>query len=119
MLWVEMEKPMETPALAPTALPDPAAMAANAADAARFLRALGNDHRLMILCTLAEGEHSVGALGRRIPLSQSALSQHLAVLRREGLVATRREAQTIFYRLADERARRLIPILYELFCGRG
>lgn len=95
----------------------PEIMARSAAEAARFLRVLGNDHRLMVLCTLAEGEHSVAGLLARIPLSQSALSQHLAVLRREGLVRTRREAQTIHYRLADERARRLIPVLYELFCG--
>lgn len=94
----------------------PELMAESAAEAARFLRVLGNDHRLMVLCTLAEGEHSVAGLLARIPLSQSALSQHLAVLRREGLVRTRREAQTIHYRLADERARRLIPVLYELFC---
>lgn len=96
--------------------PDPEIMAHSAAEAARFLRTLGNDHRLMVLCTLVEGEHSVGELQTRIPLSQSALSQHLGVLRREGLVATRREAQTIHYRLADERARRLIPLLYEVFC---
>lgn len=97
--------------------PDPEVMARSAADAARFLRAIGNDNRLMVLCTLAEGEHSVSELHERIPLSQSALSQHLAVLRREGLVDTRREAQVIHYSLADERARRLIPVLYELFCG--
>lgn len=99
--------------------PDPEVMARSAAEATRFLRTLGNDHRLMVLCTLVEGEHSVGELQTRIPLSQSALSQHLGVLRREGLVDTRREAQTIYYRLADKRARRLIPVLYELFCEGG
>ena len=108
---------MNAPAAADTARPDPDVMARSAAEAARFLRALGNDHRLMVLCTLVEGEHSVSALQARIPLSQSALSQHLGVLRREGLVDTRREAQTIHYRLADKRARRLIPLVYELFCG--
>lgn len=102
---------------AATATPNPEVMARSAVDAARFLRALANDHRLLVLCSLAEGEHSVGALGERIPLSQSALSQHLAVLRREGLVATRREGPVIHYRLADERTRRLIPVLYDLFCG--
>lgn len=102
-----------------TAPPDAERMARSAADAARFLRALGNDHRLMVLCTLAEGEHSVGELHARIPLSQSALSQHLAILRREGLVDTRREAQSIHYRLNDARTRRLIPVLYELFCETG
>lgn len=98
------------------ARPHPGVMARNASEAARFLRTLGNDHRLMVLCTLVEGEHSVGELQARIPLSQSALSQHLGVLRKEGLVETRREAQSIHYRLADDRARRLIPMLYELFC---
>jgi len=92
-------------------------MAQNAAEAARLLRVLGNDHRLQVLCALAEGEHAVGELLARVPLSQSALSQHLAVLRREGLVETRRQAQVIHYRLADERTRRLIPVLYDLFCG--
>jgi len=96
--------------------PDPALMAHSATEAVRFLRTLGNDHRLVVLCVLVEGEHSVGALQARIPLSQSALSQHLGVLRNEGLVETRREAQSIHYRLADERARRLIALLYELFC---
>jgi DNA-binding transcriptional ArsR family regulator len=94
----------------------PQQMARNAGEAARFLRALANESRLMVLCTLAEGESSVSGLLERVPLSQSALSQHLAVLRREGLVATRREAQTIHYRLADARVQRLIPVLYDLFC---
>jgi DNA-binding transcriptional ArsR family regulator len=92
-------------------------MARNADEAARFLRTLGNESRLMVLCTLAEGERSVSSLLERVPLSQSALSQHLAVLRREGLVATRREAQTIHYRLADTRVRQLMPVLYDLFCN--
>lgn len=95
----------------------PTEMARNASDAARFLRALANENRLMVLCTLAEGESSVSNLLERVPLSQSALSQHLAVLRREGLVATRREAQTIHYRLADTRVQQFIPVLYDLFCG--
>ena len=98
-------------------LPDPDAMAEHAADAARFLRAIANDNRLMVLCRLVEGEQSVGQLQERIPLSQSALSQHLAVLRREGLVATRRESQNIYYTLSDPRARQLLPSLYEIFCG--
>lgn len=105
------------PSTAPDkARPGPEIMTRSASEAARFLRTLGNDHRLRVLCTLVEGEHSVGELQARIPLSQSALSQHLGVLRKEGLVETRREAQNIHYRLADERARRLIPVLYELFC---
>lgn len=98
------------------AVPDPGRMAGNAAEAARFLRALAHEGRLMVLCGLAQGERPVAELQRLVPLSQSALSQHLAVLRREGLVATRREAQHIHYRLADERVRRVVPLLYELFC---
>ncbi len=70
-------------------------MARNAGEAARFLRALANESRLMVLCTLAEGECSVSGLLERVPLSQSALSQHLGVLRREGLVDTRREADPL------------------------
>jgi len=93
-------------------------MTHSASDAARFLRALANDSRLLVLCTLANGECSVGELQAWVPLSQSALSQHLAVLRREGLVATRREAQSIYYRLSDDRARALVPVLYDLFCER-
>lgn len=91
-------------------------MARNAGEAARFLRALANESRLMVLCTLAEGECSVSGLLERVPLSQSALSQHLGVLRRESLVDTQREAQTIHYRLADARVRQLMPVLYEVFC---
>lgn len=91
-------------------------MAHNAGEAARFLRALANESRLMVLCTLAEGECSVSGLLERVPLSQSALSQHLGVLRREGLVDTRREAQTIHYRLEDTRVQQLVPVLCELFC---
>jgi ArsR family transcriptional regulator len=71
----------------------------------------------MILCELKAGERSVSSLVEVVPLAQSALSQHLAKLREEGLVATRREAQTIYYRLADERVGRLIDTLAELFCA--
>ncbi|MDZ7749373.1 MAG: metalloregulator ArsR/SmtB family transcription factor [Halofilum sp. (in: g-proteobacteria)] len=95
---------------------DPDRMARSAGDAARFLRAIGNDNRLMVLCRLVEGELTVGELQARVPLSQSALSQHLAVLRREGLVSTRRSAQNVYYTLADDRARRVLPLLYDMFC---
>lgn len=88
----------------------------NAARAAALLRLLGNEKRLMILCQLADGELSVGDIQRRITLSQSALSQHLALLREDGVVATRREGQTIFYRIADGNALKLIETLAELFC---
>lgn len=89
-------------------------IAENADEAERFLRALANRNRLMVLCSLMPGELSVSVLHERVPLSQSALSQHLAVLRNQGLVATRREAQTIHYRVADSRVRRLMPLLCEL-----
>jgi ArsR family transcriptional regulator, virulence genes transcriptional regulator len=82
-----------------------------------LLKALANSHRLMILCELKDGERSVTALETVVPLTQSALSQHLAKLREGGFVATRREAQTIYYSLADYRVERLIEVLHDLFCG--
>lgn len=93
-------------------------MARHAESAATLLKALANQNRLMLLCTLTEGELSVGALNERIPLSQSALSQHLAVLRADGLVETRREAQTIYYRLVSGAALDVIRVLHDHFCGR-
>lgn len=87
-----------------------------AADAAALMRALSNESRLLILCTLAGREMSVSELNEQIPLSQSALSQQLAVLRREGLVETRREAQTIYYSLAPTDALRVISLLREIYC---
>jgi ArsR family transcriptional regulator len=87
-----------------------------AARAANLLRLLGNERRLMILCQLADGELSVGQIQPRVGLSQSALSQHLALLRQEGVVATRRDGQAIHYRLADPAAARVIETLAELFC---
>ncbi len=92
-------------------------LAAKAAEAARLLKLLANERRLLVLCQLQGGEMTVGALARRVGLSQSALSQHLARLRRDGLVATRRERQTIHYRLADPAAAKVIGVLYELYCG--
>ena len=94
-------------------------MQAYAADAASLMRAFGNESRLMILCTLAEGERSVGELNEIIPLSQSALSQQLARLRRDGLVNTRRESQVIHYSLCDGPADRVINVLHDIFCGTG
>lgn len=90
---------------------------ANSKEAAGLLKALSNRHRLLILCELSGGERSVSALEAVVPLSQSALSQHLAKLRDGGFVTTRREAQTIYYSLADQRVRRLIGVLHELFCA--
>lgn len=88
----------------------------SAGRAATLLRLLGNERRLMVLCQLAEGELSVSDLQSRVGLSQSALSQHLALLREEGIVATRRESQTIYYRIVDHAAMRVIETLAELFC---
>ena len=92
-------------------------MKEHATEAAGLMSALGNESRLMILCVLAEGEQSVGDLNEVVPLSQSALSQQLARLRRQGLVETRREAQTIYYSLSDGPAERIIHLLHDLFCG--
>ncbi|RDL45847.1 transcriptional regulator [Marinomonas piezotolerans] len=87
-----------------------------ATEASGFLKALGNENRLIILCYLLEGELSVGALNAKLPLSQSALSQHLAILRKDALVETRRDSQTIYYSIADSRVRELISTMYRLFC---
>jgi ArsR family transcriptional regulator len=91
-------------------------MQSNAGKAAVFLRTLGNAQRLRILCELIEGERSVGELEDAVGLSQSALSQHLARLRRERLVATRREGQSIHYRLADPAVTKAMTLLHELYC---
>jgi DNA-binding transcriptional ArsR family regulator len=92
------------------------AMASQAEAAAELLKTLGNPQRLRILCLLVEGEHSVGEINAHVPLSQSALSQHLALLREQGLVETRREAQTIFYALVDGPARAMLGTLHDLYC---
>lgn len=89
----------------------------NARRASTLLKAMSNQHRLMILCQLVPGEKCVGELEKIVGLSQSALSQHLARLRRDNLVATRREAQTIHYSLAGEEASAVIETLYGLYCG--
>lgn len=94
----------------------PAQFAAKAGEAAALLKALAHEARLMVLCQLLNGEHSAGALQDASGLSQSALSQHLARLREEGLVETRREAQTIYYRLADPNVARVLATLAEIYC---
>jgi len=100
-----------------TAAFDMGEMRQHACEAAQLMKALGHESRLLVLCTLAEAEMSVGELNEQVPLSQSALSQHLAVLRREGLVTTRREAQTIYYSLVDGPARQVIKVLHGIYCG--
>lgn len=88
-----------------------------AGEAAALLKLLANENRLLILCRLAiAGELSVGAIADAVDLSQSALSQHLAKMRDDELVATRRDAQTIYYRIADQNAARLLGILKEMYC---
>lgn len=87
---------------------------ASAGDAARMLKALSNEHRLLILCQIGEGERQVSDL--HVGLSQSALSQHLARLRDEGLVTTRKSGTAVFYRIADPAALKLIAVLAEIFC---
>jgi ArsR family transcriptional regulator len=90
---------------------------AHATEVAQILRALANERRLMVLCKLVEwGEANVGDLAEAVGLSQSALSQHLAKMRGEGIVATRRDSQTIWYRIADERTEILLGRLQQLFC---
>ena len=91
---------------------------ANAKRASTLLKAMSNQHRLLILCQLVPGEKCVGDLEDIVGLSQSALSQHLARLRRDELVSTRREAQTIFYSLAGEETSAVIETIYGLYCGK-
>ena len=88
----------------------------NALRASTLLKAMSNQHRLMVLCQLVPGEKCVSDLEQIIGLSQSALSQHLARLRRDNLVSTRREAQTIYYSLSGEEASAVIETLYSLYC---
>jgi DNA-binding transcriptional ArsR family regulator len=94
-----------------------AELESKAAEAATLLKLLANENRLLILCRLAlKDEMAVGDLAVAIGLSQSALSQHLARMREEGLVATRREAQVVFYRIANENAQRLLILLKDIYC---
>jgi DNA-binding transcriptional ArsR family regulator len=88
-----------------------------AAEAAEFLKLLANPHRLLILCRLVvEKEMSVGALGEAVGLSQSALSQHLAKLREDRILSTRRDAQTVYYSIADKNAARVLALLKDIYC---
>jgi len=107
-----------TLALPPRAGLDLARLQKQALHAATLLKVMANSNRLIILCQLAEGEKSVGELEDVVGLSQSALSQHLTVLRRQGIVTTRREAQSIFYSLASKEAQTVMLTLHDLFCAR-
>ena len=94
-------------------------MVDNAKRASDFLKALAHESRLMILCILAEGEKSVGELEGILELRQPTVSQQLARLRADGLVATRREGKTVYYSLASEEARIVIGAIYDVFCRKG
>jgi ArsR family transcriptional regulator len=94
-------------------------MATSANIAANYLKAIGHGGRLMILCHLTEGEKSVGELEAMLDLPQATVSQQLGRLRMEGIVSPRRQGQTIYYSLSDEKSRKVIGLLYELFCSQG
>ncbi len=93
-------------------------MAERAAEAAAFLKALSHEGRLMILCHLSSGEKTVTELEERLGARQAAVSQQLARLRTEGLVAARRDGKTIHYSILDNKARAIIALVYDLFCAR-
>ncbi|GGI91776.1 ArsR/SmtB family transcription factor [Shewanella gelidii] len=92
-------------------------MVTNAESAAKWLKAIANPYRLMILCLLLDNELSVTKLNETVPLSQSALSQHLAVLRAEDLVATRKSSQVVYYSLKNEQVTEVISILHRRYCA--
>ena len=94
----------------------PLEMAGRAGEVANLLKTLSHPARLMIVCTLIEGEHSVGEIEEKLDLHQPHLSQHLTVLRGSGIVETRREGKQIFYRLTEEKAAQLVASLYDIFC---
>ena len=85
--------------------------------ASELLKALANRHRLLIICQLIDGERSVGELAEFLNLRDSTVSQHLALLRKDGLVAARRDAQTIYYSIASAPAREVLKTLYQVFCS--
>lgn len=100
----------------PLAAVDAAALSDAAEQASDFLKSLANPVRLQILCLLAQGKSPVGDIAEKLAARQSLISQHLALLRKDGLVRPRRDGQTIRYALADKKAERLIGVLYESFC---
>jgi ArsR family transcriptional regulator, virulence genes transcriptional regulator len=93
-------------------------MEAAADGASELLKALANRHRLMIVCQLVDGERSVGDLAAALSVRDSTVSQHLALLRKDGIVGTRREGQTIFYSIANSAARSVLEVLYGEFCAK-
>ncbi len=95
----------------------PDAMEAAADKASELLKSLANRHRLLILCQLVDGERSVGELAAFLNARDSTVSQHLALLRKDGLVQARREAQTIYYSIASFPARRVLETLFAIYCS--
>ncbi len=91
-------------------------LARSADRASDFLKSLANPLRLRILCMIMERERPVGDIAEELGVRQTAVSQHLALLRKDGMVAPRRDGQTIYYRLADRNVRKVVRLLYELFC---
>ena len=94
-------------------------MRENAGQAAGLMKLLGHPHRMMILCELKQGECSVTELSEKIGISQSPLSQHLARMRHEGVVSSRRDAQTVYYSLLGDEVAAVVSLLYDLYCGEG
>lgn len=92
-------------------------MQRSAAEAADLLKTLANPARLMVLCALVDREHTAGELEELVGLSQSAVSQHLARLRNDNLVSTRRDGQRIYYALCDDRARQVVQTVHDFYCG--
>ena len=113
--------PIEAPESAPTDSPalDLQAMREHAGQAVAMLKLLGNEDRLLLLCQMAECERTVGELQELTGIEQPTLSQQLGVLRRDGVVETRREGKFIWYRLADGRALDLMQHIHRLFCAKG
>ncbi len=93
-------------------------MKENASKASALLKAISHESRLLILCLLLGEEMTVGQLAKYSNLSQSAFSQHLSVLRKEGLLQTRKEAQKVFYSLKDPAVKRILEVLYSIYCGK-
>lgn len=91
-------------------------LSGRATEVAALLKTLANRNRLMIVCTLVEGEYAVGQIEEELGIRQPTLSQQLTILREAGIVATRREAKQIFYRLTEQKAARLVEALHAIFC---
>ena len=94
----------------------PDELAARAVEVSEVLRTLANPNRLQLVCTLVEGERSVGSLEKELGIHQPILSQQLTVLRRAGIVATRRQSKQVFYRLSESKVAELVAALYQIFC---